>query len=542
MQKKSLNWAALIVLFTAAASATAQSTFSYQGVLRQGGEPLSGTADLQFRLYSAESGGSQIGSTLTIADVTIVDGLVTAGLDFGAGAFNGSPRWLQVSVRSPSGPGAFTTLTPRQPILPAPYAMFAFSAPSGGGGSLWSANGSNVYYSSGRVGVGTSTPTAPLEVRASVDGRIRIAKIHTGGFGVVGPSVLELQSNFVGSDQPYGSIRFLDGEAAVHARIEYGLAPGLLTPPSMRFVTESQDRLAITNSGNVGIGTTSPQSALHVVGAENSGTNAALRIVSGSQQLLLDGNEVDTNTAVGLYLNNNVPYNVILCNGGGDVGIGTTNPSARLHAYSPAGTGVRGVSNSASAYGGVFGDLSTAGRGVLVVGTSHLLSPVGIGTTSIPANTMLAVEGTARVNVLQIAGADLAEKFPTSEPGTIEPGTVLEIDPDNAGQLRIARGPYNRRVAGVVSGANDFLSGAILGNLPGHEDAPAVALSGRVFVRCDATAGAIQPGDLLTTSSTPGHAMVVRDHARASGAVIGKAMTALEQGERGLVLVLVSLQ
>jgi len=94
----------------------------------------------------------------------------------------------------------------------------------------------------------------------------------------------------------------------------------------------------------------------------------------------------------------------------------------------------------------------------------------------------------------------------------------------------------------VVSGAGDIPVGAILGNLPGHEDAPPVALSGRVWVRCDASSTAIAPGDMLTTSDTPGHAMKAADRARAYGTILGKSMTALAQGERGLVLVLVNLQ
>jgi hypothetical protein len=69
-----------------------------------------------------------------------------------------------------------------------------------------------------------------------------------------------------------------------------------------------------------------------------------------------------------------------------------------------------------------------------------------------------------------------------------------------------------------------------------------VALTGRVWVCCDATAAAIQPGDLLTTSTKAGHAMKVIDHALAAGAIIGKAMTPLAQGKQGLVLVLVNLQ
>jgi hypothetical protein len=68
-----------------------------------------------------------------------------------------------------------------------------------------------------------------------------------------------------------------------------------------------------------------------------------------------------------------------------------------------------------------------------------------------------------------------------------------------------------------------------------------VALSGRVYALADASKGAIKPGDLLTTSATPGHCMKVTDHAQAQGAIIGKAMSALKEG-KGTVLVLVSLQ
>lgn len=162
---------------------------------------------------------------------------------------------------------------------------------------------------------------------------------------------------------------------------------------------------------------------------------------------------------------------------------------------------------------------------------------VGIGTTS--PNALLDVNGVASVKVLRITGADLAEKFPVSE--RVEPGMVVAIDPDRPGQLCLARGAYNRCVAGVVSGANNLSVGAVLGNLPGQEDAPPIALSGRVWVYCDATDTAIKPGDLLTTSSTPGHAMKVLDYQKGQGAIIGKAMTCLDQGT-GFVLVLVSLQ
>ena len=148
-------------------------------------------------------------------------------------------------------------------------------------------------------------------------------------------------------------------------------------------------------------------------------------------------------------------------------------------------------------------------------------------------------DGRIITNVLEITGADVAEKFPASD--DVEPGMVMAIDPEHPGQLCLAHKAYDRRVAGVVSGANGLSPGAVLGNLPGSANAPPIALSGRVWVQGDAGNGAIQPGDLLTTSDTPGYAMKVIDYPRAQGAILGKAMTSLVEG-KGLVLVLVSLQ
>ncbi len=160
----------------------------------------------------------------------------------------------------------------------------------------------------------------------------------------------------------------------------------------------------------------------------------------------------------------------------------------------------------------------------------------GTGTIRMDAAT-----GRTTTKVLEVTGADLAERFPVDQP--VVAGMVVEIDPDprRAGQLRIARHAYSKLVAGIVSGAGNLRAGTILGNLPGNENAPPIALSGRVWTLCDATADPIKPGDLLTTSNTPGHAMKVTDRESGYGAIIGKAMTALPTG-KGLVLVLVRPQ
>jgi len=139
-------------------------------------------------------------------------------------------------------------------------------------------------------------------------------------------------------------------------------------------------------------------------------------------------------------------------------------------------------------------------------------------------------------------GADLAEPFAVSSPsGEIPQGSVMVIDDENPGRLKVSSRPYDTRVAGVLSGANGVHPGIQMQQQGLIEGGKNVALTGRVYVQADTSNGPIKPGDLLTTSATPGHAMKVTDHARASGAILGKAMTGLSEG-RGLVLVLVTLQ
>jgi subtilisin family serine protease len=176
-------------------------------------------------------------------------------------------------------------------------------------------------------------------------------------------------------------------------------------------------------------------------------------------------------------------------------------------------------------------------------------------------------------------GADVAEYILASEP--LEPGDVVELDPHNPKHYRKAREPYSPWVAGVISTAPGFVLGAKLsagrplpqplpdterGVLPpsppsplpsegegsrgvrglGKGDGglglepgerPLLALLGRVPVKATTESGPIRPGDLLTSASKPGYAMRCEDIHRCEGAIIGKALEALDKGE-GVILIL----
>jgi hypothetical protein len=101
------------------------TAFTYQGFLTDVGGPANGLYDLEFRVFDMASGGSQQGSTVTVDDQGITNGLFTVLLDPGAGVFTGPDRWLDLAVRPGASTDTYTNVVPRQPITPAPYAIRA---------------------------------------------------------------------------------------------------------------------------------------------------------------------------------------------------------------------------------------------------------------------------------------------------------------------------------------------------------------------------------------------------------------------------------
>jgi hypothetical protein len=148
----------------------------------------------------------------------------------------------------------------------------------------------------------------------------------------------------------------------------------------------------------------------------------------------------------------------------------------------------------------------------------------------------IALDGDAGLVTL---AADLAEAFPATE--VAPAGSVMVIDPDHPGRLRISSQAYDRRVAGVVAGARGYRSAITLGGLGSPEGRASVTLSGTVYCLATSANGPIRVGDLLTTSAVPGHAMRATDPEASRGAILGKAMESLD-GPRGHIMVLASLQ
>ena len=210
------------------------------------------------------------------------------------------------------------------------------------------------------------------------------------------------------------------------------------------------------------------------------------------------------------------------------------------------GRGIRGVVGESEGFQGVYGH-SRTNAGVVgesdefdgVWGSSNKATAAGVSGHNKAGGLAGFFEGDVVVTGdIRLNNADCAEDFDVL--GTaVEPGAVMVLDTE--GGLRECCSAYDKRVAGVVSGAGDYKPGIVLDSQPGPGRRQPIALMGKVFCKVDAAFGAIAIGDLLTTSATPGHAMRASDAQHAFGAVIGKAMRPLAEGQ-ALIPILIALQ
>jgi hypothetical protein len=172
----------LSLLGSATVAITQGTAFTYQGQLTDGGQPANGIYDLRFAIYANASGGSPVAGPITNSLVGVTNGLFTVALDFGAGVFTGAERWLEIAVRA-TGAGAFTNLSPRQPITPTPYALHAGSAASLPNGTVTSA-----MLADGAVTAGKLAPGAVSQLGAPDGSPLNALQVNTNGLVGIGTS------------------------------------------------------------------------------------------------------------------------------------------------------------------------------------------------------------------------------------------------------------------------------------------------------------------------------------------------------------------
>jgi hypothetical protein len=162
-----------------------------------------------------------------------------------------------------------------------------------------------------------------------------------------------------------------------------------------------------------------------------------------------------------------------------------------------------------------------------------------ISGLKVDATDIFARGNVSASDMILVPGRDCAENFNVGAEEVVEPGTVMVVG--DRGLLVPCDREYDKRAAGIISGAGSYKPGIILGNTKRKDFHAPIALMGRVYCKVDSAYSSVEVGDLLTTSSTLGYAMKAGDPSRAFGAVIGKALDDQRSG-KGLVPVLVSLQ
>jgi len=317
----------------------ARTAFTYQGRLTEGDGAADGLYDFRFTLYDHPDPGvgTQVGEPYYVDEVEVTDGYFAVLVNFGAKVFGGEPRWLEVGVRPALADMLHVVLEPRQQITPTPYALYANSSGSGGGGSDggWAVSGDNLYsVPAGNVGIGTTTPVEKLHVV----GNVRIEGTS--------PAWLHLISGF--GDDAGVSFATAGVGASGWEILRDGGSSDFLIRESMPYPPFSRDSVAIeAGTGNVGIGTTEPAAPLHVqkqgAGRQlaayfnnpTDGADTEVEIQFGLGKMLPSAWSLKASSGLFNIANVAVLPPALSIRSTGKVGIGTTDPFAQLDVRRP---------------------------------------------------------------------------------------------------------------------------------------------------------------------------------------------------------------
>jgi len=369
---------AAMLAITAAVHAQ-PTAFTYQGQLKDGGVPANGTYDLGFSLWDQPDGGNLVAGPLLQPGSAVTAGLFTSELDYGP-VFTGAPMWLEISVNG-------TALSPRQALNSTPYCQMSSTAQSATTADYaygpWVPAGSNLYYLDGNVGIGTSAPTAKLEI--------------AGTPGVDG-------------------IKFPDGTTQVSA------ATG-----GTGFWTANGADIYSNNAGNVGIGRTNPSYKLDSnsstglgarIGMQDAGGGAlVVGCNPGDNRVYLEGfNSTNNGHATEMLITGfaggtlpQLTLNVAKTIAQGSVGIGTSTPAYPLTIKTGAGfagygwvhtDGTRELGSYVNSTGGWLGTRSNHPLYLFTNDSAPRVTlstdgALGVGTSSPSAFAQLAVFGGA---------------------------------------------------------------------------------------------------------------------------------------------------
>ena len=333
----------------------------------------------------------------------------------------------------------------------------------------------------------------------TVDGRDQVAIQGTSeiGWGVCGKA--NQGTGVVGTSQTWVGVY---GESSKYHGVE-----GVST-------ADGQPGVCGTGKGKAGMG-------VYGLGEQGPGTVGVSKTWHGAY-----GETQSTTGGAGVWGEHKANGSGVVGKSGGGVGVwGASDSNEGVHAetHSPgtaaiAAYNLNPTGTGASIFAKKEGNLGHAG---FFDGNVHVT-----GTISVDKDVMLA-------------NADCAEDFDVVDPSEADPGSVMVLTDDTT--VVACSSAYDRRVAGIVSGAGGYKPGIIFDRAQRTDQRKPIALMGKVYCRVDAEYGAVAVGDLLTTSPTTGHAMKAADPAKAFGAVIGKALRPLTTG-RGLIPVLIALQ
>ena len=581
--------ALLAALNSPLATAFAQGTvFTYQGRLNNGTNPVTGLYDLKFHLYDSSGGGSILGGPVTNTAVPVTNGLFTVMVDFGAGVFTGGSNWLQIGVRLNGGAG-FSALSPRNQVTPTPYAIFAETANAAGlTGTIPVGDLSGVaLLAGGNNFTGNQTVNGTMQVNGSeqitgasgagshVDENIGPNTYYSGeehginfnyGAGAAGQNIGSMIMGYNGQGYfSVGNLYYGIGQSGTKAFTVFGDGNVNIDPMGMNsgFLNNGN-----TNSSGLtfGVGSGEGIASQRQAGLANRYGLDFYTSFTKQMSILNNGNmTINGNTLLLVPPTNGVYANDGLVFGDGNLagGINYLGNGPWLAGYFGGALGALAPNIIALSWDssgdvavnkrltvlGEFSVVNGLGNEQAYMGGDGSGGDVQFGSLNSSIDNVAfynATKGTYMhiycSSITIEGGADLAEPFKiTTGASDVPQGAVVVIDEQNPGHLKMSDQGYDTHVAGVVSGANGINPGIQMQQQGVLEGGKNVALTGRVYVQADTSNGTIKPGDLLTTSITPGHAMKVTDHARAAGAILGKAMTGLSKG-KGMVLVLVTLQ